>query len=594
MGMRPKANIKILQDANWIMPEYPDQIVESTSENLHKLATEIGKSGSGSMQDSIAVIADALGMHLNPRDPRGPFLPFAVFHDFRTAMLSDFEQSDLDIFEHILNVSNDPKVKARMADILWLLRKDVVFAKQAIESYLDSIDHYFEHIPEFKVNCRDFFRRIGFIAAQIKAPEETKVKIRVAFEKAVNAQGLEPDNMLRCIFLEEYLESGLMQDNQKWIDFADQQAEEAKKKNDFWKAQGYFECAASIASGAGDQTKEKEFEIKKAQLHEEEAHSLKRSGASAMLVQHRLELAIDSYRKIGGKKEKVEELHKELIGVQKEVVHEMKPISMEMDLTNPISNLKETVKKKSTFDALLHLAKVAIPAPFDSLKENAVKHLKEFPLRNLFGGSTVNEQGKTVARKPGSSPGNDQDRDIYLEILNDLATHASMHGFVVHQVRVELLSRHDYREEMFDPILVRHPLIPEDRVRLLRKGFLAGLQGDYGTAAHILIPQFENSIRLLFEQAGIITTSIDNDLIQKERDLNTLLYRKEIWDLFDHRMVMMFRCLFTEKSKFNFRNRFAHGLLSYNECFSEVAVYIWIFLLFFYFLGSEFRMKNKK
>src|SRR5665213_2222741 len=356
MGKRPKASLKTLQDANWIMPEFPNQIVELASETLHKLATEIGLSGNENegMPDSIAVIADALGMHLNPRDPRGPFLPFAVFQDFRTAILSDFEQAHLDIFEHILNVSKDPKVKARMADILWLLRKDVVFAKQSIESYLDSIDHYFEHIPEFNVNCRDFFRRIGFIAAQIKAPEETKEKIRAAFEKAVDAQGSEPDNMLRCIFLEEYMESGLMKDHQKWIDFANQQAEEAKSKNNFWKAQGYLECASSIASAASDEALAKGFEVKKAQLHEDEAHSLKRNGASAMLVQHRLEMAIDSYRKIGGYKEKVDELHKELMQVQKEVVHEMKPISMEMDLTDPIGNLKETVKNKSTFNALLH------------------------------------------------------------------------------------------------------------------------------------------------------------------------------------------------------------------------------------------------
>ena len=53
-----------------------------------------------------------------------------------------------------------------------------------------------------------------------------------------------------------------------------------------------------------------------------------------------------------------------------------------------------------------------------------------------------------------------------------------------------------------------NPAVPPGRERLLARGLLAGFRQDWVVALHILIPQFENSLRYVVTQHGIITSAI--------------------------------------------------------------------------------------
>ncbi|MFC3161608.1 hypothetical protein ACFOEQ_27085 [Chryseobacterium arachidis] len=55
----------------------------------------------------------------------------------------------------------------------------------------------------------------------------------------------------------------------------------------------------------------------------------------------------------------------------------------------------------------------------------------------------------------------------------------------------------------------KSPFVPEDRLHIYSLGITAGFQNDFVTAAHLLIPQLENSLRHLAVSNDIIVTTYD-------------------------------------------------------------------------------------
>lgn len=113
---------------------------------------------------------------------------------------------------------------------------------------------------------------------------------------------------------------------------------------------------------------------------------------------------------------------------------------------------------------------------------------------------------------------------------------------------------------------------------MFAKGLHAGFENDFVTAAHLLIPQVENSIRHLLTMQGVIVSGFDRG-IQDERSLNTTLYTPEAVKLFGEDIVFDLQGLFVERFGSNLRNRMAHGLMDHTEFLSGNVVYLWWLVL---------------
>jgi hypothetical protein len=584
---------RAIEEANWVMPVFTNESEDEAAGKLGQVVMEFEKTGNKPLGDSIRVIASALGMVLTPHDPKGPFAPLYE-GEWRTAKMTDFDENFLEVLEQGLLSSSDSRIRARLADILWLRRRNISFANITIESYVKTVRHIMANVPKHKNRCPVYLIRLSQIARQIKVKDETIELIRKTFFDCINENEVEAPDHMQSRFFRAYIASGYLNDFDHWIEFANRRAEENLKKRDFRTAQDYFECALEIASATKEKNKVEQFELKIALLHEEEVSFLRETKGSAMLIQHHLEMAIKQYRKMGGYKEKAETLHKELMEVQKDVLKELGTVSWEVDRTQEINGLREEIKGKTSIDALIYLATTTVPPRIEDLKKFIIQQQRENPILSIMSHSIINDEGKTVDRKPGMTPGDETDQaGMDSEIIKLMGAHAESSGGAVYVARMDIAARYDYGEDLFDPVLVGHPLIPENRLQLFRQGFSAGLFGDYVTATHILIPQFENSLRILFEKKGILTTSLDNSLIQGERDLNTLLYYKDIGTVLDQRFIYMMRSLFVDHGSFNFRNYLAHGLISDDGFNSPVAVYIWIFLLLFFYFGSRLKMEQQ-
>ncbi len=77
----------------------------------------------------------------------------------------------------------------------------------------------------------------------------------------------------------------------------------------------------------------------------------------------------------------------------------------------------------------------------------------------------------------------------------------------------------------------------------------------------------------------VIASSLDARGLQKEFDLNAMLYEPKLTEMFGEDIVFELRGLLVEQASSNYRNQLAHGMLEYGAFFSETAAYIWWLIL---------------
>nr|WP_306469566.1 DUF4209 domain-containing protein [Oscillatoria laete-virens] len=96
---------------------------------------------------------------------------------------------------------------------------------------------------------------------------------------------------------------------------------------------------------------------------------------------------------------------------------------------------------------------------------------------------------------------------------------------------------------------------------------------------HLLIPQIEASLRYVLQQNGVITSTLESDGIQKERDMNQLLWMPELEEIFGADITFDLRGILIERFGHNMRNESAHGLMPEAGFYQPASVYLWWLIL---------------
>lgn len=131
--------------------------------------------------------------------------------------------------------------------------------------------------------------------------------------------------------------------------------------------------------------------------------------------------------------------------------------------------------------------------------------------------------------------------------------------------------------------------IPYDREAIFVNGILAGFNNDFITAAHLLLPQLENSFKNILDSKNIIAFKIDEE-VQHDNTLGGIL---EI--LFENTKNDIFyelKDFLTENNSVNFRNELSHGILS-PFTIEHYGIYVWwLTLKIMYDYDEIFKFQN--
>ena len=137
--------------------------------------------------------------------------------------------------------------------------------------------------------------------------------------------------------------------------------------------------------------------------------------------------------------------------------------------------------------------------------------------------------------------------------------------------------------------------MPKDRVDIYERAIIAGFEGDLLLFVHLIIPQLENSVRLIFGMNKLKITSVLPSGVQREKDMNDLLNDPNAEQIFGKDLLWEMRSLLIEQSGPNLRNRVCHGLADSNDLNGASSTFLlWLttYLIIGFIKNNEVLVKD--
>jgi hypothetical protein len=245
-----------------------------------------------------------------------------------------------------------------------------------------------------------------------------------------------------------------------------------------------------------------------------------------------------------------------------------------------IETARNSVSGKSIQEALSVFVGLYHGADVEKLRNCVLERRNKFFFRSFFASTKMSRDGRTIAKSPALGHGEeiteDTENAIHTEMIRDHIINIGIvvKGNILPALEI-LILEHRLREADFIGLAYQSPIVPKDRAGLFGKALFCGYDCDFIAALHLLIPQIENMVREHLKQAGAITTTLDENGIQKENGMSALMKLPEAEQVFGKNLTFELKALFCDPFGPNLRNEIAHGLLDESDCSSQYAIYAW-------------------
>ena len=470
---------------------------------------------------ALSLLAGACSMMLSPDSTNEPFKPLWSDGQQRSIIPDDLSETDVAFFSEIVEIVDDPWLKARLADLVWLLQRprNVKFALAAIDSYRTiPLD------PEIPVCGRDkYWQRAINLARQLGAGAgERLAKMETSIIKSFTSVTRE-DGFLGSWLADLLKSNSLGRDHSTTIATRlESLAREFEDEDEFLKAREYFQASAHWFKESGDDEKSTEMTVEVAETWVKEAVArLSSDQPSHMVAASFYENAIQTYRTIPRSErathradERITELRRSLNESGERSLDEMGVINTpEQDIRQIVENARNAVKGKKLVEALKIFTNLDV-VNVKELRESTIENLEHFIAHRLFPTTFMSHDGRVTAKMPSMSsspiPSDDDEEVIHSKMVENYLIHVSLavQGSILPAQEV-LLLEHRLRKADFVNLARQSPIVPIGRELLFGKALFAGYDRDFVTALHILVPQIEHMVRYHLKQAGVQTTNID-------------------------------------------------------------------------------------
>lgn len=231
-------------------------------------------------------------------------------------------------------------------------------------------------------------------------------------------------------------------------------------------------------------------------------------------------------------------------------------------------------------DGLRGILQFIHPDDPEEQKAEALRLARSAPLSNMFSTSHSDDQGRVVAEGPALF--DNEPSEVWFQehcIRNARFGRQYTVGGRIEPARQTLQERFSIQERHMLAIVAHSDFIPVGHHQIYGIGLARLWQGDYVTAASLLIPQLENSLRHVLQLVGRDSSKIEEDGIEGDRPLNVLLTycRDDLEKVFGPEMVWEMDALFNFRPGPALRHELAHGKLHSHAFYSaEVISACWL------------------
>lgn len=515
------------------------------------------------------------------QDLEQPFVPMMSRGDGTkiTSGPEDLSEQQRRVLETSTINSQSDEYNARVFDVLWTVEKNYKFALKAIDSYLAAATSQNDNLEWFEKLQR---LTRGRILAQKVNKQASVDLILVTLEAIIAANENDPDFPLA-----HYLETLLYfprVDVPRYAAKAEQIALSAKAAKNFFDAERFWSLSARWQKQLGDTNSVIRHQIEAAECYVQMAeYQIQLQPPQILLASSWLEQAIEAYRAIPHQRERVIELHRKLLLIQRNTYQEMKTISSaKIDIRKMVSDAEGMVRGYACQDALIRFCAVSSIPTHEEINAIAEDGLKHAPLVNMMRSVVVNQIGRVTARKnpeagfPQNIDAETKSATEFEHLGNAIALYSR--GLVLPALEV-IQTEHLVRVCDLEDLFRFSKFIPTNKLKGVAQGYRYFFSGDMFTAASILLPLMESSLRHILESSGEIATNINHELIQDERTLNDILDHPGLGRILGYDVVFNLKGLLVSRHCYNFRNRALHGLMETAE-FSSAGI---LFLLWLWF-----------
>ncbi|MCD8525467.1 MAG: DUF4209 domain-containing protein [Gammaproteobacteria bacterium] len=478
-----------------------------------------------------------------------------------------FTKNELQLLNDFNLFEQNAELAARIADLAWTINRNKDAAKFAITNYIVSADspycmqHWYERINRLERALR--------ISRLIKSSDSEEIIKNKLFEY------INPDHAL-FIFtgvkraLEISLEFGFLDKvsaAERATIIADQAVKASSKLLILDCVTNLYEFSNKIFSNLAQDARRKLAEV-----HRKKAEVSPSSLVKAAFINQ----AILALQTCADSSKEVQQLKEEQVAYNLKTLEEMRHVSTQIDLNNCHQHATSIMTKKDINSAMLAFVEISPIVPVKELEKLAVEIANQNPISHLMEKRMINKAGKLVAIVPSLLP--DKTNEACYQ-HSKFHYHVNYFGFIKPALDI-LMMEHHINIDSLQQFVDQSCIVPQTRRKQWIKAILFGLQGDFDTALHLLIPQLENGLRLLLEFHGESVWNVDNKTgLHSEKSLMQLLDMPTMIQLFGEDIVFHLKCLLTEKTGFNIRNEISHGLAEEAELSSQYAAYAWWLIL---------------
>lgn len=538
--------------------------------------------------------------HLN-QDSRGnPYGPMWSNSDgSRSICAEDLSDANLEALSGIVAEIQDPEFRSRVADVLWVTKKDFKAAKLAVTAFLESAE---------RLKTDDlwppYVERIERAAriSEIRGFESENTQVIAVLKAAVEEFAPNSKSGLLCSRLMSILLSLEEGDPIQYAGLSERLARRFADLSNWHFSEDYWQLAEQWHRRAKNGAEAQRCAIEAAECNISNGQGALKGTGGAMSAATWIGKGLEALRRAKGSKSRIEAVHRQLLEVQSRIPSEMGTIGPDVDEI-PGFRENEALYQKASREfvsgldfrlALERFANVASPTNFEEAKHQYAEAAKESIFQHIVGVSQIDRDGKTSDVLPpliGVTP--EERAEAELKHLYNQARTIQWQMPVVWRIdpaRRAIVEEHSIRRSDLLFLVLNNPLISQGHEGIVLRGIQAGFHGDWLVAMHLLIPQLEASIREVLQQLGAITSGM-RDGIQAEKDLKQLMEMPEFTRFFGPNITFDLRGIMIERFGHNLRNEFAHGLLPEGGFYHPSSVYLWWLCIHLYWRG--FSMAHK-
>jgi hypothetical protein len=572
--------------------DFEAPVAASSSADSSRLSDQFSTSGgsigsNGELPDTPAarvfhMLTAATGMMFRSSEPNEPFGALMMRTDGRrTALPIDFRGPPAQVLAEMAVRATHPVLRARLADICWVVDRKAQLAAIAAEAYADIVAKVDAGELRFRgeerrgvltFDARDLLRRALLIGRAIGADKPGPAAARdivtalrmKAFEQGLMVPSLWFGHLALDFGIGDTGEIGTQ------VEALIARLPEGSDGHTIVNLWRMAARAYRIAKRTEDQHRSQSAAA-------ERLVAIAANQPMALMASRTLTEAIAELHGVPGTKDRRKELRHRLVDVQAGIADEMSGFAIPIDSEELARQVEQQIQYVSLRDRLFAFAALGrSPDPAD-LEQEARDVIREHPLSSFFGSSHHDREGKVVHRSEGAGFGDGTDASaVERQVAQDENIRRQVAASAAEIARQMIARDHYIADDMFAHLLVHSAFVPRTLVMTYSRGFTRFFQGDFVGAVYILTPLLEQSLRYVLKNSGHDVSKLDDATkTQEDRTISSLFdqMRSELTAVFGDAIVADIENVFLKKIGPNLRNRLSHGLLGDGDPYGDDAIY---------------------